>query len=376
MFFRDIIGQDVLKTRLVRVIAENRLSHAWLLFGAEGTGVLPLAVAFARYILCTSRGETDSCGICAGCRKNSKYIHPDLHFVFPVNKTRSIDQDGVVSDDFMAEWRAFLLRNPYGRLTQWFDQIEIENKQGIINTEESKRLAGKLNLKSFESDYKVTIIWHPEKMNEQASNKLLKLLEEPPDNTIFLLVSENPDPILSTVKSRCIPVKVPRISKNALTEALMNLNQLDQATAENIERLASGNYRKALDLISEAEDISYNFNKFRELMRNCFSRNIPGIVKQSEELASLTREKQKSFLEYGLSVLRESLALHFNAEEIVYISEEEQDFTPKFAPYVNGQNIVPLTEELNKAIQDVERNVNSRIVMLDLALKISALIKN
>jgi DNA polymerase III subunit delta' len=376
MYFREIIGQEHLKSRLVQVIEENRLSHAWLLFGAEGSGALPLAVALARYILCTNRGEKDSCGICAGCRKNSKYIHPDLHFVFPVNKTRSVDKDGVVSDDFIAEWRGFLLKNAYGRLTQWFDHIEIDNKQGIINTEESKRLAGKLGLKSFEADYKVAIIWHPEKMNEQASNKLLKLLEEPPQNTVFLLVSENPDQILSTVKSRCIPVKVPRISKNDLTDALMTIHHLDQATADNIERLASGNYLKALDLISEAEDISFNLNKFRELMRNCFSRNIPGIIKQSEEMAVLTREKQKSFLEYGLRVLRESLALHFNTEDIVYLSDEERDFTPKFAPYVIGSNIVPLAEELNKAIQDIERNVNSRIVMLDLALKISALIKN
>jgi DNA polymerase-3 subunit delta' len=376
MFFREIIGQDILKNRLVQVIEENRLSHAWLLFGAEGTGALPMALALARYILCTNRGERDSCGICAGCSKISKYIHPDLHFVFPVNKTRSVDKDGVIADDFIAEWRAFLLKNPYGRLTQWFDHIEIENKQGIINTEESKRLAGKLTLKPFEAEYKVAIIWHPEKMNEQAANKLLKLLEEPPPNTVFLLVSENPDQILSTVKSRCIPVKVPRISKNALTEALMKIHQLDQATADNMERLASGNYLKALDLISEEEDISYNFNKFRELMRNCFSRNIPGIMKHSDDLSLLTREKQKSFLEYGLRVLRESLALHFNTGDIVYISDEEQDFTPKFAPFVNGNNIVPLTEELNKAIQDVERNGNSRIIMLDLALKISTLIKN
>jgi DNA polymerase III subunit delta' len=376
MYFREIIGQEHLKSRLVQVIEENRLSHAWLLFGAEGSGVLALAVALARYILCTNRGEKDSCGICAGCSKNSKYIHPDLHFVFPVNKTRSVDKDGVVSDDFMAEWRDFLLKNPYGRLTQWFDHIEIENKQGIINTEESKRLAGKLQLKPFEADYKVAIIWYPEKMNDQASNKLLKLLEEPPHNTVFLLASENPDQMLSTVKSRCIPVKVPRISKNDLTEALMTIHHLDQVTADNIGRLASGNYLKALDLISETEDISYNFNKFRELMRNCFSRNIPGIIRQSEELAVLTREKQKSFLEYGLRVLRESLALHFNKEDIVYISDEERDFTTKFAPYVTGSNIVSLVEELSKAIQDIERNVNSRIVLLDLALKISALIKN
>ena len=376
MFFSEIIGQEILKSRLVQTVKENRISHAWLFFGPEGAGALPLAVAFSGYILCTNRGETDACGTCAGCNKNSKYIHPDLHFVFPVNKTRSVEKDNIVSDDFMSEWRNFLLKNPYGRLTQWFDLIDLENKQGIINTEESKRLAGKLNLKSFESDYKVVILWQPEKMNDQASNKLLKLLEEPPPMTIFILVSEYPDQLLTTVKSRCIPVKVPRISNKELTDALVNKHQLDQTRAINIERLASGNYLKAIDLISESDDIRYNFEKFRELMRSCFKKSIPEIIKLSEELATLTREKQKSFLEYGLRILRECLALHFNATGIVYISDEEQEFTSNFAPFINGNNIVPLTNELNKAIQDVERNANGRIVFLDMALKLSALIKN
>lgn len=376
MFFSEIIGQEILKSKLIQAVSEGRLNHAWLLFGPEGSGTLSLAIAFAGYILCTDRGSSDACGICAGCRKNSKYIHPDLHFVFPVNKTRSVEKEHVVSDDFIAGWRDFLLKNPYGRLTQWYDHIEIENKQGIINTEESKRLTGKLVLKSFESDFKVVIIWHPEKMIDQASNKLLKLIEEPPPLTVFLLVSENPEQMLSTVKSRCIPVKVPGINKVALTEALVNRHHLDQFRAGNIERLASGNYLKALDLISESEDIRFNFNKFRELMRNCFKKNIPELMKQAEELAVLTREKQKSFLEYGLRILRESLALHFNAPDIVYISDEEQEFTPNFAPFVNGMNIMPLTDEINRAIHDVERNVNGRIVFLDMALKISDLIKN
>lgn len=376
MFFSEIIGQEVLKSRLVQTVRENRLSHAWLLFGPEGAGALPLAVAFAGYILCTNRGEKDVCGTCPGCNKTGKFIHPDLHFVFPVNKSRSVDKDTVVSDDFIAEWRNFLRMNPYGRLTQWFDLIEIENKQGIINTEESKRLSGKLSLKSFESDHKVVILWQPEKMNDQASNKLLKLLEEPPPMTVFILVSENPEQLLTTVRSRCIPVKVPRISSNDLTGALISKHQLDPDRAANIDRLASGNYLKALDLISQTEDIGYNYHTFRDLMRSCFKTNIPELMKLAEELATLTREKQKSFLEYGLRTLRESLALHFNTADIVFISDEEQEFTPKFAPFINGKNIVPLTNELNKAIQDVERNANGRIVFLDMALKFAELIKN
>jgi DNA polymerase III subunit delta' len=376
MYFSEIIGQEVLKSRLLQTVKENRVSHAWLFFGPEGAGALPLALAFAGYILCTDRGENDACGTCAGCNKSSKYIHPDLHFVFPVNKTRSVDKDNVASDDFIAEWRRFLLRNPYGRLTQWFDFIDLENKQGIINTEESRRLAGKLSLKAFESDYKVVILWQPEKMNDQASNKLLKLLEEPPPLTIFILVSENPDQLLTTVRSRCMPVKVARIEEKALTESLINKHYLDPARAANIERLSSGNYLKALDLISEADDIRYNFDKFRELMRICFKTNIQELIRLSEELAALTREKQKSFLEYGLRILRESLALHFNAAEIVYIADEEKEFTPNFAPFVSGHNIVALTGELNRAIQDIERNANGRIVFLDMGLKLSDLIKN
>ncbi len=376
MYFRDIIGQEVLKNRLVHTVKENRVGHAWLFFGPEGAGALPLALAFAGYILCTSHGEDDACGACAGCNKNNKLIHPDLHFVYPVNKTRTVDRDNVVSDDFIAEWRSFLLRNPYGRLSQWYDFIDLENKQGIINTEESKRLSGKLSLKAFESDYKVVILWHPEKMNDQASNKLLKLLEEPPPLTVFILVSENPDHLLATVKSRCIPVKVARISDEALTDTLIDKHFLDAARAADLVRLTSGNYQKALDMISEAEDIRYNFIQFRELMRSCFKKSIPELIKKTEELAALTREKQKSFLEYGLRTLRESLALHFNESDLVYLAEEEKEFTPNFAPFVHGNNILALTEEFSRAIQDIERNANGRIVFLDMALKLSDLIKN
>jgi DNA polymerase III subunit delta' len=375
MFFRDIIGQEGLKNRLVQMVRGNRVSHAWLLFGQEGSGVLPMALAFAGYILCTNRNDSDVCGTCASCNKVGKYIHPDLHFVFPVNKTRSREMENVTSDDFMAEWRSFLLNNPYGRLTQWYDFIDLENKQGVINTEETKRLAGKLSLKSFESDYKVVILWQPEKMNDQASNKILKLLEEPPPLTLFLLVSENPDLLLSTIRSRCIPLKIPRISDDELSEALVNKHGLHKSQAADIVRLVSGNYLKARELITEAVDINFNFTKFRDLMRSCFKVNITELVKLADELSELNREKQKAFLEYGLRTLRESLALHFNTPGIVFITGEEQKFTPNFAPFINGNNVVSFSDELNNAIRDIERNANGRIVFLDLALKLAALIK-
>jgi len=375
MLFSDIVGQLPLKNRLVQTVKENRVSHAWLFFGQEGSGTLPLVVAFARYILCTSRRDNDACGTCPSCNKVNKYIHPDLHFTYPVNKTRSMDKETVVCDDFIAEWRSFLLKKPYGRLTQWYDAIDMENKQGIINTEESRRLSAKLNLKSFESEYKIVIIWQPEKMNDQAGSKLLKLLEEPPPMTIFMLAGENPDQLLSTIKSRCVQVKVPRINDSDLNDLLLSKHGVTADKAAEIVRLASGNYLKALELLSDEADLQYHFTRFRDLMRLCYSKNVPELIRISEELSLLTRENQKSFLEYGLRTIRESLALHFNTPAIVYISKDERDFMPNFAPFINGKNVMRIRDEFTNAITDIERNGNGRIVFLDMALKLSALIK-
>jgi DNA polymerase-3 subunit delta' len=375
MFFKDIIGQNSLKQRMIQTVMENRVSHAWLFFGPEGAGALPLALAFASYLLCTDRRNDDACGTCASCNKTGKFIHPDMHFIVPVNKTKGMEKDSVTSDDFIADWRTFLHNNPYGNLNQWYDHIDLENKQGVINTEESKRLSGKLFLKSFESDYKVAIIWQPEKMNDQAASKLLKLLEEPPPLTIFMLVSENPELLLPTIRSRCIPVKVPRIANPDMNDFLVTNHQVSLELAGEYTRLAEGNYLKALAILSQDEGEEYNFNIFRDLMRSCFKSNIPELIKHSEELAGLTREKQKAFLEYGLGMVRESLALHFDRQELVYISEREKEFVPNFAPFINGNNIVFITDELNRAIRDIERNANGRIVFLDLALKLTAQIK-
>lgn len=375
MFFRDVVGHEGLKNRLIKTVRENRVSHAWLFFGPEGSGALPLALAFAGYILCTSRGEKDACGSCASCNKTNKYIHPDLHFVFPVNRSRSVDKDGVTSDDFIADWRTFLAANAYGRLTQWYSHIDLENRQGVINTEESKRLAAKMSLKAFESDYKVVIIWQPEKMNDQASNKLLKLLEEPPPLTVFMLVSENPDALLTTIRSRCLSVKVPRISEGDLKDALMQRKSLSGDEAVEIARLADGSFLRAIEIAEETADEGYNFARFRDLMRSCFKSCIPELVKHAEELATLNREKQKSFLEYGLRVIRESLALHFSQRDIVFVAGKEKEFIPNFAPFVTGNNVIAFTGELNKAIADIERNASGRIVFLDLALKLAALFR-
>jgi len=376
MFFKDVIGQEFLKEKLLKSVNEDHVSHAWLFFGTEGAGALPLAIAYARYILCTNRSETDSCGNCASCRKNNKYIHPDLHFTFPVNKTRSVDTDNLTSEDFMTDWRNFLIQHPYGRLNQWYEFIDLENKQGLINTYESKRLISKLSLKPYESDYRIVIIWQPEKMNDQAGNKLLKMLEEPPAMTVFILVSENPDLLLPTIRSRCVHIKVPRINDTELENAIQAKYLLDPVKIKNIVRLASGNLLRALDLINETEDFSYNFNKFRDLMRLCFKKHIPDLVKFADEIAGLTRERQKAFLDFGLRTLREGLALHFNTDKIVYITGEEKQFTTSFAPYITEKNIESLAYELTRAMRDIERNGNGRIIFLDMSIKLSEQIEN
>jgi DNA polymerase-3 subunit delta' len=374
MYFKEIIGQDVLKNRFIQTVDENRLSHAWLLFGPEGAGTLPLAFSFASYILCNSRDGNDSCGTCPACRKSHKLIHPDLHLVFPVNRTKAVDIDGPVSDDFISDWRSFFSDNPYGRVTQWYDHIDLENRQGLINIEESKRLSHKLSLKAFESDYKIVILWHPEKMNDQAGNKLLKLLEEPPELTVFILVSENPELILPTIRSRCTPVKVPRIADPDLQRYLIEHHGLTEIVAVEITRLSQGNYLKALEMISEADDYQFNFIKFRDLMRSCLSSDIIKLIAHAEDLSGLNREKQKSFLEYGLKTIRESLVLHYKDAGVAFITQGEMEFTPKFAPFITGNNILGINEELNRAIRDIERNVNGRMVFLDLGLKLAGLI--
>jgi DNA polymerase-3 subunit delta' len=292
-----------------------------------------------------------------------------------VNKTRNMERDVATSEDFIAFWRNFLLSNPYGRLTQWYDFIDLENKQGMISTEESRKLSAKLFLKSFESDFKVVIIWQPEKMNDQASNKLLKLIEEPPAMTIFMLVTENPEQLLGTVRSRCIPVKIPRISDPELSAALRNIHSISEEKIADLIRLSEGSYLKALELIADTDELGYNFIKFRDLMRGCFKGSIPEMLSITEELSALTREKQKSFLEYSLRTVRESVVLHFDTPQIVFITEEEREFTPNFAPFVNGKNVIPFSNELNKAIEDIERNGNGRIILLDLALKISGMLR-
>ena len=263
---------------------DRRISHAQLFFGPEGAGALPLAIAYAQYISCTGEKDEDACGKCPSCMKYTKLVHPDLHFLFPVNNTASKKEDPSC-DDFLPEWRTFVMQQSYARLNDWYLHIELENKQGLIKEKESDAIAKKLSFKSFESDFKIAIIWMAEKMHDVASNKLLKLLEEPPEMTVFLLITENPDMLLTTIRSRCLPVKVPLISPGGHDREHCSQGiRLDTSQAESIARLAMGNYARALELMHENEEEDSRLTTFREFMLAGFLNNIASGMKTVETL--------------------------------------------------------------------------------------------
>ena len=374
MFFKDVVGQNKIKNKLIQTVKEGRISHALLLAGPLGSGDLALAIAFAQYICCTDRQDAESCGVCPGCLKNQKLIHPDLHFAFPVNTTKSNDTCPV-SDHFIDKWREAISENPYLSLNKWYDIIGIENKQGLISKYESEAIIRKLSMKSFESDYKIMIIWHPEKMNKTAANKLLKLIEEPPDKTLFLLVTNAPGELIPTIISRLQIIKIPKIEDNDLKAAVKEKSGLDDRKVQEIVNLADGSYLEAMDAVLADEEYSKNLERFMQLMRLCYSKNITEINEWIEDIISLGREGQKDFLIYSLRMIRNNFLISMQQLKMVHLTEKENDFSQKFHPFINKSNIDSMALEINKAYNDIERNAYGRIVFLDLALKMMKLIK-
>ena len=293
MQFKDIIGQEAVRDTLLTAVNNNRISHAQLFTGEQGTGKLALAIAFAQYISCTNRQGNDSCGECPSCKKYQKLIHPDLHFVFPVVKSGNLKNP--VSDDYIDQWRGKVLDNPYFDLNEWYSCLGAENSQGMIYVSESEKIIHKLNFKTYESEYKIMIIWQPEKMNIQCANKLLKMIEEPPSRTVFLLVSDNPDSIIKTILSRTQRIKIPRIDTDTLSLSLVKKYAIEPAKAGTLARLASGSWSKACSLVETTEQDLQNLEAFKTIMRHCWSRKVLEIIEWSKELSALGRERQKSF---------------------------------------------------------------------------------
>jgi DNA polymerase-3 subunit delta' len=375
MNFSQIPGQKETIARFIRSVKEERVSHAQLLSGPEGCGSLALALAYAKYVSCENRNDSDSCGICKSCVKYDKMIHPDLHFVFPVIKDKRGTEP--VSDSYIEEWREFVKKSPWFNLNNWLNSIEVGNAQGLIFASEASEIIKKLSLKTFESDFKIMIIWLPEKMHLATANKLLKLIEEPPEKTLFLLVSDEPDKIIPTILSRCQLVKIPGFTSDELKHYLIEKFKTDPNKAAEIARVSNGNIIRAVELFENEDSSILNLDYFKRLMRFAWKRDIISIINWSEELAATGREAQKNFISYALRILRENLMLSLDQlkNSIVFLAGEEASFSNNFHPFINQNNIYPLTDELNLAYSHVEANGNAKIIFLDLALKVTRLIR-
>ena len=383
MQFKDVIGQEALKESLVRMADNGRISHAQLFTGKEGTGALPLAVAFAQYVNCSNRHGGDSCGVCASCTQMTQLAHPDVHFVFPVNKSKSAesvsgaDGDKPISDHFIGKWREQVRQtDPPGYFNEqaWYRTIDIDNKQGNISRYEADRIIHKLSFKAFESKYKILIIWLPERMNDQAANALLKILEEPWENTLFLLVSESPGRLLKTILSRTQEVNVPAIATADLSAWLQAHKQLPVADSDHLARISFGSVLEALRLLKGEDSDDERFDLFVRLMRLSYEDKHMQLLEWAETVAALNRESQKSFLENTARLLRDAYMVSMGMENVAYLYGKELDFCQKFAPFVNNRNIEALAAETQRTAGDIARNGNPKIVFTHYALTVSKLI--
>ena len=376
MRFSDIPGQQQVKQLLAQSVRRNHVAHAQLFRGAEGSAALALALAYAAFLNCESRppDAEDSCGRCPSCQKIDKLIHPDLNFIVPVTTTKAVAKDAT-SSKFMAEWRAFVLENPYQGLNDWMQHIGAENKQGSISKDESLQLLRLVSLKAFEAQYKLVILWLPELMHPAAANAVLKLLEEPPPATIFLLVSHAPEQLLPTIISRVQPVVVRPLSEEELTTWLRDARQVPEAKARQLAQLADGNPGTALAAYSTAASDHDYFALFAGWMRTCYSNKVSDMLEKSDEFQKLGRENQKEFLQYALTELRKVLLFGLDPQLVPHLSAQEQPFVQGFSRFVTPHNADPLTRELNEAHYHIERNASPRMVFVDASLRVAELLK-
>lgn len=372
MQFKDIVGQQEIKERLIRAAYEGFVPHAQLFCGPQGVGKLPLAIAYAQYLNCEASTPSDSCGKCPSCVKYNNLAHPDLHFVFPIIKKSKKKE---ICDDYSGEWRDIIKQNIYFSYNNWLSFIDAENSQGLIYARESEEILRKLSLKIYEAKYKVMIVWLPEKMHESCANKLLKIIEEPTPNTLFLLVSDQPDYIINTIQSRCQRVNIPAVHQKDIIQALVSNYKLDEDTAANVAHLSRGSYLNALETISLNEENKLFFKLFISMMRASYARNIKQIKQIGNDLATIGREHQKNFLMYTQRMIREYFISNLRHPEMVYLNMDETDFGKRFAPFINERNISDFTDELALAERHIEQNVNAKMVFFDLCLKITMLLK-
>ena len=380
MRFADITGQDDLKRHLAQTVDAGRVSHAQLFTGASGFGTLALAVAYVQYLCCRHRRNGDSCGECPDCRQIEALAHPDLHLVFPVNKQGKKSGEVIRSDEFLPQFRTlFAERRGYFSPQEWYDRLDLgKTLKGMIAAREADEIIRKLSFKSFEADYKTMLVWLPETMNEEAANKILKILEEPWERTLFILVSEHPDRLLPTILSRTQEVCVPRIAPEVLEREAFARGVADPLQARNMARLADGDLLELGHLVAGDSDAQRkeHFDLFCSLMRLSYNDKHLELVTWAEDAAQLSREQQRGFLRDAARLLRESYMLHAGIREISYLWGEELAFCTKFAPFVGSQNIEPLIAEIESASAQIAQNGNPTIVFTHFALSVSKMIKH
>ncbi len=379
MQFSEILGQEHIKNHLTKSADLGRIPHAQLFVGPEGSGTLLTAIAYAQYIICNNQnaentGENTACNL-----KFDKISHPDLHFIYPTVSTDSV-KTKPKSIDFITEWREFLNQNQYGSLFDWYQILGVQNKQGEIRVDDAQEILKSLALKSYEGGYKIMIIWMADKLNIAASNKLLKLLEEPTDKTVFILISENEEDIIQTIRSRCQVLHFNGLSEEVISQALISRENIDPKIATAIAHQAQGNYNKALQLLQPDSESVFFEKWFVEWVRAAFRAKgnaaaIQDLIQWSEQIAALGRETQKKFLHFCIDMFRQALLLNYEAESLVFMEPKVEKFKlANFAPFVNGNNIQAIFQELSDAMYHIERNGNAKIILTDLSIKLTRLI--
>lgn len=372
MLFREVIGQESVKHHLREMYAGHRIPHASLFVGPEGSGSFALALAFAQYINCTGdKSSGDSCGQCPSCRKYSILSHPDLHFVYPVKRR----DDHTDSDTYIGEWREFVGRSPYFSLAQWTDEMS-GNVQALISKNDAVTIHRKLSMKPYEAQYQVLIMWKPELMNETAANRILKILEEPPSNTLFMLVSESSAEILPTILSRTQIIKVPTVDEDDLVKAISAMYQKDEAEARHYAHMANGNVLTAMGVMDDAEESRANLDFFTLVMRTCYTRNVMDMMGMAEEFSKkFTREQLKNRLVYSQRMLRENLVMNLGNGDLNFMTPAEEAFSSKFSRFVHLDNVFKMSQLFDDATAHIEQNGNASIILMDLFLQLTVCLK-
>ena len=376
MNWSEVIGQEDIKQKLTSMVDDEHVPHAMILCGPYGCGKMAMAMAMASYLLTEGSMRINPQFNKANSEAmRGQWEHPDLHFSFPTIKRAGMSADHQpVSGDYAKEWRQMLMQGPYFNISQWMDYMDAANQQAIITGAESDELARKLSLKSSLGGYKVAVIWLPERMNLTSANKLLKLLEEPPHQTIFIMASEEPEKLLDTIKSRTQRIDMKRLTNKDICDALVQQRGIDEAAAQRIARLANGNWMNALDALNTSNENRQFFDMFTMLMRLAYTRNIKELKKWSEAVAAYGREKQRRMLVYFIGQVRENFMYNFRNPELTYMTVEEENFSKKFSPFINELNVIEISELMERANRDIGQNANAKIVMFDMALKMIVLL--